>query len=118
MVKVVYNAKYGGFGLSREAVIRAREISGDPEWGGPCIAGDIDDNGSIVDGDYGCLDFAGVKRHDPVLVQVVEELGKKANSKYCYLSIREIPSGSKYRIDEYDGLESVVMPDEYTWEDV
>ena len=33
MNKVVYNACYGGFSLSREAVILARELSGDPEWG-------------------------------------------------------------------------------------
>ena len=33
--KVVINICYGGFSLSREAVLRAREISGDPKWGAP-----------------------------------------------------------------------------------
>lgn len=48
-----------------------------------------------------------VKRDDPVLVQVVEELGEKANGSCSKLEIMEI-GDSKYHINEYDGLESVV----------
>lgn len=46
-------------------------------------------------------------RTNPLLIQVVEELGNKASSKYAQLSIIEIPDGIEYEIDEYDGIESI-----------
>jgi hypothetical protein len=137
VTKVVYNAKFGGFNLSREACERYWEIKGQQVW--------------IEDGDfmntftvwlvppeerlkqpepwhsvpleeriafnkqyseqtwYGC----DVSRHDPVLVQVVEELGDKANGSYAKLAIAEV--SGPYRIDEYDGYETVKQPDGYDW---
>ena len=90
MTKVVYSACYGGFGLSALAVNRGRELSGNPKWGGNEIP-----------------------RHDPVLVQVVEELGDEASGEYADLTIAEVEG--KYRIEEYDGLESVHTPESYDW---
>jgi len=97
MTKIVYNACYGGFSVSRTAYDRYWEIKGEnpPR-------------------DFSPYDFEN-DRSDPVLVQVVEELGKKANTDYSNLQIRELPAGTKYRIDEYDGSESVMTQDEYTW---
>jgi hypothetical protein len=46
-----------------------------------------------------------VSRHDPVLVQVVEELGYKANGRCAELDIIEIPYGLSYVVEEYDGKE-------------
>lgn len=46
-------------------------------------------------------------RSDPILIQVVEQLGEKANGKYSSLKIVEIPDGVEYEIDEYDGSESI-----------
>lgn len=54
-----------------------------------------------------------VDRHDPVLVQVVEELGDKANGECAKLAIEEVDG--PYRIDEYDGFESVETPGSYDW---
>lgn len=48
-----------------------------------------------------------VERCDPVLVQVVEELGSKANGQYAELKVVVIPDGVKYQIHEYDGCESI-----------
>jgi hypothetical protein len=112
MTKVVYNSCYGGFSLSREAILRAREISGDPKWGGSKIKGDEWSPGKPVDRDYGFID--GIQRHDPVLVQVVEELGSKASGGLSNLKIEDI-SGTVYRIDEYDGNESVETPPDMEW---
>jgi len=81
-------------------------------WGGACIVGDLYENGTPVTYDYGSV---SVERNDPILVAVVERLKDAANGKSASLKIQEIPSGMKYRIDEYDGLESVVTPDEYDW---
>ena len=57
-----------------------------------------------------------IPRHDPALVEVVEELGKEANGMCADLAIAEIPKGTKYRIDEYDGNESVMTIDDYDWQ--
>src|ERR1700735_3599789 len=106
MTKIVYNADFGGFSLSRKAVLRAREISGDPHWGGACIKGDFDKvDGSVYERDYGFIEAKtnGQLRTDPVLVQVVEELGEEANGRNATLAICELEPGTKYRIDEYDG---------------
>ena len=54
-----------------------------------------------------------VDRHDPVLVQVVEELGDKANGDYAKLRIAEV--SGPYKITEYDGFESVKTPDNVNW---
>ena len=58
-----------------------------------------------------------IERNDPALVQVVEEMGEAANGDcYCSkLKSAEVPAGTQYRIDEYDGLESVMTIDCYDW---
>ena len=111
MTHVVYNYCFGGFSLSRAAVIRAREISGDPLWGGACIKGDAGDGWSC-DADYGHVD--GVPRHDAVLVAVVRELGDAANGTCAKLRITDVGT-SPYRIEDYDGRETVKTPDGYDW---
>lgn len=57
------------------------------------------------------------ERTDPILIQVVEELGKEANDSYSRLKIVEF-SGDKYRICEYDGLEYIETPDSINWKTV
>jgi hypothetical protein len=46
-------------------------------------------------------------RTDPKLIQVVEELGEKANGQCAKLKIIEIPDTIQYDIEEYDGQESI-----------
>ena len=46
-------------------------------------------------------------RTDPLLVQVVEELGARANGSCADLKVVEIPDGIEWEIDEYDGNERV-----------
>ena len=93
MNKVVINNCYGGFGLSERAKKRYQELSGttfpDMSW--------------------------DIQRHDPALVQVVEELKEEANGRNACLSVEEIP-GNRYYITEYDGVEEVHCPEaEYSW---
>lgn len=89
MNEVVYNDKYGGFGLSPEAIKRYCELSNK---------------------DIQTVDECSIERHDPILVQVVRELGDKANANYADLKIFKIP-GCEYIIDEYDGWETVEYPE-------
>lgn len=139
MTKVVYNACYGGFGLSKEACQRYWDIKGQQVW--------IEQNPKFISLDMFnvwlvppeerleerewssmTMDeriaynkayskqtwyYNDVSRHDPVLVQVVEELGDKANGMCAELAIAEVYDS--YRIDEYDGFESVETADSYDW---
>lgn len=110
--KVVINACYGGFSLSREAVLLGRKISGDVTWCPESIQGDTYGDGQVIDEDYGGID--DMPRHDETLVQVVEELGSRANGLFAGLEVRVI-DGAIYRIDEYDGYESVEVPESIDW---
>ena len=92
MAKVVINKCFGGFGLSDEAKEKYAEIKGLVE---------------VYDWE--------IERDDPILVQVVEEFGKKANDSFSDLEIVDIPKGTLYRIDEYDGLESIEYADDVNW---
>jgi hypothetical protein len=98
MTKVVYNTCYGGFGLSKEAIKRYWEIRDEPK-----------------PEHWAVWDERELNRSDPILVQVVEELGEAAGNGFARLAIRELEPGTKYRIDEYDGMESVMTIDDYEW---
>ena len=115
MAKIVYNSCYGGYGLSDEAVQRYAELKGlsiykkkiSEEYGySSWYYTDRDESFSRD----------SIPRNDPFLVQAVEELGRAADGEYSELSIREVPDGSRYRIDEYDGRESVILESEEVWE--
>ena len=83
-MKVVINVCFGGFSVSKEVY----EAMGE-EW---------DNFGYKFDD----------KRTDPKLISVIEELGDKASGSYAELRVVEIPEeATDWRIDEYDGTESV-----------
>jgi hypothetical protein len=112
MTKIVYNGSYGGFGLSEKAIQRYSDLAGlgltykkeeDRSWG----------NWYTPDGDRWA--YNEISRTDPFLVQLVEELGEEANGLYARLDIMDLPKGTLYRIDEYDGMESVMTQDDYDW---
>lgn len=140
MAKIVYNACYGGFGLSEKAVLRYCEIKGMqcyPEkqnslvttyWTVPAT----ERTGILSADDFGIASIedrqasnaryreltlypSSIARGDPALVQVIEELGDAANGPFSALRIEAVPAGERYRIDEYDGNESVMTVDDYDW---
>lgn len=95
MTKIAYNACYGGFGLSKKAEKLYAKKLGIP----------------VKDIPYRWE----TNRADPLLIEVIEELGKKASSYYAALEIRDLPKGTKYIIHEYDGNEWVKTIDEFDW---
>jgi len=116
--KIVINACYGGFNLSNDAVCRYLELSGisytiqeTPNTFGNGI------NVSIMVNEksyyFDSNDYQ--KRSDPFLVQVVEELGKKASGSCSRLVIKEIIKGKRCRIIEYDGHENIEIEDDIKW---
>ena len=48
-------------------------------------------------------------RTDPVLIEVVKELKKKANGRCAELKVIEIPDEVNYTIEEYDGIEHIAQ---------
>ena len=83
-MKVVINVCYGGFGLSQAVYDRYNELTG-----------------KNVEYHF------DITRDDTVLVQVVEELGQEANTRYSELRVVEIPDGTSWYIHEYDGKEEI-----------
>jgi len=93
-MKVVINKCHGGFGLSKEAENKYKELAG--------IS-----NPNFYD--------RSIARDDEHLIAVVELLGSAADSRYSELKIVDIPEDVDWYIEEYDGLEWVAEKHR-TWE--
>ena len=97
------NRCYGGFGLSRKAFLKLREMGNryaleEPDYG----------EGWRSDSKMMFNDFlTGIPRDDPDLIKVVEMLGEEANGEFAKLEVVEIPDLDEYYIDDYDGFERV-----------
>ena len=143
MHKVVYNACYGGFGLSAKAIAHIlrqnkpdvelffyKEDAKNGDWhytkcneseASHVFLKDFGDefyyaqvnqvqfNDNVV---YDSQVYTS--RHDPCLIKAVEELEEEASNRYADLRIAEIES-NLYRIDENDGLETVITPEGIDW---
>ena len=136
MVKIIYSACHGGFGLSEAAMRRYAEIEGlrlypeanphggdnvvltywtvPPEERGGILTGQEFASASEDEQQASAARYKActinphdIERHDPALVQVVEELGAAASGAFADLKIAEI-EGDRYRITEYYGWEDVV----------
>ena len=119
--KVVYNACFGGFSLSKAAVLRARELGA--RWalpdtkGGDCnlVGEDYKDGSTPHDLRVDSYHLYNIARHDRLLVQIVEELGGDAGGAFADLKVAVVDG--PYRVDEYDGNESIMRADDYNWID-
>ena len=108
-MKIVINTCYGGFGLSEKATMLYGKKAGlniiaVPDTKFKSIINyylnEVHDDNYFVDWD--------IKRDDPILVEVVEELGAESNGEYAKLKVVEIPDDVvDWRIDEYNGAEYV-----------
>ncbi len=118
--KVVISPHYGGFMLSELAVQRMAELGS--EW----AKGELE-----KENPHDVYPDTDLSRHDPILVQVVEELGYKAmdghdeDSGYRHdddspVMQRDefevvVVKGSRYQIRTYDGLEWLETPETLDW---
>lgn len=129
-MKLVINKCFGGFGLSNAAYERLIELGvpvrayieqkrenglylPEPLNDGEVIfdrrmgKGDLFDALTQLTGTYYWDTWLSDNRSHPLLVQVVEELGDKANGRCAKLGVVGIPDDTEYTIEEYDGNEHV-----------
>ena len=125
--KIVYNNCYGGYALSDKAIDWLSE-HGSERTRQFITQKKIEANERIKDYDpkvrvtanstrkFYIMDAVRnfLERHNPDLVAVVEALGKEVNDTFSSLAIEEI-DGDMYNIEEYDGKETVVTPDDIGW---
>ena len=114
MNKVVYNSDYGGFSLSLKAVEWLEANCKDNELREFIKSLCRDKCNSKLKDEFICCyvsDWFEDMRHHKDLVAVVEALGNDANGRCAKLAIATIYC-NLYRIDQYDGAESVVTPED------
>lgn len=110
--EVVYNACYGGFSLSIDAINWLAEHASDLELKSYIKEMLIEEHKPFIETALGS--WFDYKRHHKDLVAVVKTLGSKASGSCSELEITEI-SGNQYRIDAYDGSEEVITPEDSDW---
>lgn len=117
MTKIVYNACFGGFSLSDKAICRYAELKGLTLYPEPLGYFNMSNYYTEPPGEKvrATLYDREIDRADPLLVQVVEELGEDANGMCADLQIEDVPTGTAYRIDDYDGNERVMTNSDYEW---
>jgi len=90
-IEILYNACYGGWSPSAKAreLYKIRKIHTDQNKSNTYIS----------------------KRSDPLFIQIYYELGDEFDDKYSRTQIIKIPKiyENYYDIDEYDGLESIII---------
>lgn len=128
-MKIILNKCFGGFGLSTEAYKLYAEKIGKEIYeyyqdykkgfhyfikgsNGLCkfyFTKDFGEEIKLNDEEYNkyCLNLSDEKRTDKILIEVVEELKERANNGFSDLEIIEIPNNCYYKIDEYDGVETI-----------
>ena len=109
-MKIVINDCFGGFGLSHAAVMLYAELKGMVLYSQPSSFDFV----YYLDEAHTQYFSVDVKRDDPILVQVVEQLGEKADGFCASLKVVEIPDGVNWQIQEYDGNEHIAEK-HWTW---
>ena len=139
MTKIALNKDYGGFGLSHAAIMRLAELKGiklypieqinvGRDYRKPrvyrhlpigvsaddtpfvhYITQPLNNDGTYPEEAYWSEYEAYKDRTDPLLIQVIEELGsQKASGDCAHIDIVEIPDDvTDWVIDNYDGIEHV-----------
>ena len=102
--QIVINQCYGGFGISDQAIEQYARLKGidlerrDSKW---------NKNGYDYYHKGKFFTLNNIERDDPVLIQLVKEMGESANDWASHLKIVEIPGDVDWQIQEYDGMEWV-----------
>ena len=124
--KIVINSCFGGFNISGKATKRLAELGCEKakDFIEKCD-NDLSERTQeeiLFDEEYPDPDpynsmIFNKDRMNPLLFQVMEELGKDVNSVCSKLEVVYF-SGDKYQICEYDGKEHIETPQDIKWKTV
>ena len=127
-MKILINTCFGSYSLSHEVMLRYAELKGiavypENNLGGLYTYWLVPENERVDQSNWRSMSKEEQKassklyeeqtlcnsgfRTDPTMIQVVEELGAKANGRFAELKIVEIPDGINYTIEEYAGMEHI-----------
>ena len=128
MTRIAINRCFGGFGISDAAFERYLDLRGVTWYKGTSSYG-TSSYYTVPEEEYNALEElckakpAGpdrytelnglylsqydIERDDPILIQVIEEMGSESWGFAAELKIVEVPDDIQWEIDEYDGLESI-----------
>lgn len=106
--RILICGTYGGWGISREAFLRLRELGQEDALREPDI-GELYSDGSGPRKSFSNLESFGrdIPRNDPLLLQVWDEMGDSMSASLCKIVEVKVPVGVEWDIEEYDGNEWV-----------
>ena len=105
---IVINNTHGGFGLSQDAQIDYLDRAGIPYDTVPRTdRHNTERYGPVIMVNGKPWYDRDVPRDDPVLVRLVQELGKASWGAHAQLKIVRVPADVDWQIQDYDGLEWV-----------
>ena len=105
--RIVINVDYGGFSLSTQAQKLYLDRAGIAYTLAPQQDRDTQNKLGpfiMIAGEPWC-ERQDINRDDPILVDIVRQLGNKSWGLYATLKIVESPAGVEWNIAEYDGKE-------------
>jgi hypothetical protein len=105
--EIVINKCYGGFGLSRGALLELRKMKNKYALEETDIGEYWDTKSKNKRSPIYDTFLSEIPRDDKDLIEVVKKLGDKVNGSFSKLSIVEIPDHVDWQIGEYDGMEHV-----------
>lgn len=108
-MKIVINTCFGSFELSKKAL----ELYSVLKYGENFVEESTHYLSIHIQADDVIVYDDCIERDDPLLVQVVEELGEQSWGKFSKLLVKEIPDGSAWEIEEHDGIETLRKPCTY-----
>lgn len=105
-MKVVINDCYGGFGeITPKASLWLRLRGWKASWWVESADDEANPGAELwLDGGWWSVD-RDISRSNPLLVEMVETLGKKADGPHARMKVVEIPDDVEWQVEEYDGLE-------------
>lgn len=97
-MKVIINTEYGGLNLSHAAVLRYGQLKGLYIYRTPEKLDEYFFDREMQER----WDLDDIEREDPALIQVIEEMGEKAETEFGKFKIIEIPDGVKFWVEEFE----------------
>lgn len=111
-VHVVYNDSEGAFSLSRSALEWLSDRGVNTAYKIMKELEKFSAKDTLID-----ETMIGLKRHSPILVLCVSELGELSSGNTANLRVTKIKS-KKYIIRNTGGIETVLTPDDIVWTEV